>query len=108
MMKKPLLVAAAISLISTALLGQGQTVRPDPDVYSGLRWRYIGPEGNRTDAIAGVPGDPLTYYAGAASGGIWKTSDGGLHWEAMFDDQPVSSIGALAVAPSDSNVVWAG
>ena len=58
--------------------------------------------------MAGVPGDPNTYYAGAASGGICKTTDGGIHWEPIFDDQPVSSIGALAVAPSDPNVVWAG
>ncbi|MGE5760264.1 MAG: VPS10 domain-containing protein, partial [Gemmatimonadota bacterium] len=63
---------------------------------------------NRVTSVAGVPGDPGTYYAGAASGGLWKTVDGGVHWEPMFDDQPVSSIGALAVAPSDPNVVWAG
>ncbi|HSB53790.1 MAG TPA: hypothetical protein VLD58_05515, partial [Gemmatimonadales bacterium] len=55
-----------------------------------------------------VPGDPRVYYAGAASGGIFKSTDGGIHWEPIFDDQPVSSIGALAVAPSDPNVVWAG
>jgi photosystem II stability/assembly factor-like uncharacterized protein len=59
-------------------------------------------------AVAGVPGDSNIVYAGAASGGIFKTLDGGVHWKAIFDDQPVASIGALAVAPSDSNVVWAG
>ena len=73
-----------------------------------LRWRYIGPVGNRTTSIAGVPGQPYIYYAGSASGGIFKTIDGGIHWEAIFDDQPVSSIGSLAVAPSDPNTVWAG
>src|SRR5438093_998711 len=77
-------------------------------LYSQLPWRYIGPEGNRVIAVAGVPGDPLVYYAGAASGGIWKTSDGGQEWVPVFDDQPVSAIGALAVAPSDPNIVWAG
>jgi photosystem II stability/assembly factor-like uncharacterized protein len=77
-------------------------------LYSQLPWRHIGPEGNRVIAVAGVPGDPLVYYAGAASGGIWKTSDGGEDWLPVFDDHPVSAIGALAVAPSDSNVVWAG
>jgi photosystem II stability/assembly factor-like uncharacterized protein len=77
-------------------------------LYSQLPWRYIGPEGNRVIAVAGVPGDPLIYYAGAASGGIWKTSDGGQEWVPVFDDQPVSAIGALAVAPSDPDVVWAG
>ncbi len=55
-----------------------------------------------------MPGDPLTYYAGAASGGVWKTTDGGVTWEPVFDDQPVQSIGSLAVAPSDPSVVWAG
>src|SRR5439155_27344973 len=73
-----------------------------------LRYRYIGPVGNRVTSIAGVPGQPYIYYAGAASGGIFKTIDGGIHWEAIFDGQPVSSIGSLAVAPSDPNVVWAG
>ena len=75
---------------------------------SQLPWRHIGPEGNRVIAVSGVPGDPLVYYAGAASGGIWKTSDGGQDWIPVFDDQPVSAIGALAVSPSDPNVVWAG
>ncbi len=54
------------------------------------------------------PANPNIYYAGAASGGIFKTTDAGAHWEAVFDDQPVSSIGSLAVAPSDPNVIWAG
>ena len=68
----------------------------------------IGPVGNRTTSIVGVPGQPYIYYAGSASGGIFKTTDGGIHWEAIFDGQPVSSIGSLAVAASDPNVVWAG
>lgn len=80
----------------------------DSTAWAALRWRHIGPEGNRVSSAAGVPGDPLTYYAGAASGGLWKTVDGGIHWAPIFDDQPVSSIGALAVAPSDPNVVWVG
>ena len=75
---------------------------------SQLRYRHIGPVGNRFVAAHGVPGDPLVYYVGAASGGIWKTEDGGLKWRPVFDDQPVHAIGALAVAPSDPNVVWAG
>ena len=73
-----------------------------------LKYRYIGPVGNRVSAVAGVAGDPSTYYVGAASGGIWKTTDGGVHWQPIFDDQPVQSLGALAVALSDPNVVWAG
>src|SRR5437762_6549494 len=80
----------------------------DTVTCSQLRYRYIGPVGNRVATVAGVVGDPATYYAGAASGGIYKTTDGGVHWQPVFDDQPVQSIGALAVAPSDPNIVWAG
>jgi photosystem II stability/assembly factor-like uncharacterized protein len=96
-----------LSLLSVGVLAQSST-SPTPDVYSQLKWRYIGPTGNRVTSVAGVPGDPLVYYAGAASGGIFKTIDGGIHWDPIFDDQPVASIGSIAVAPSDPNVVWAG
>ena len=84
------------------------TVAIPPEVYRQLHWRTIGPEGNRFSAAAGVPGDHLTYYVGAASGGIWKTTDGGTNWTPIFDAQPVQSIGSLAVAKSDPNIVWAG
>ena len=107
-MRKLLFALLLAPAVGAALFAQSPGARPSPDVYSQLRWRYIGPEGNRTDAVAGVPGDPLTFYAGAASGGIWKTADGGIHWEPIFDSQAVSSIGSLAVAPSDANIVWAG
>src|SRR3984893_5305039 len=107
---KPFLMSAAVTVAwIAAYLAPGsaqQAHRVSPDLYTQLHWRTIGPEGNRFSAIAGVPGDPLVYYAGSASGGIFKTDDGGVHWEPIFDDQPASSIGALAVAPSDPNVVW--
>ncbi|HEX3645972.1 MAG TPA: hypothetical protein VHT95_10205 [Vicinamibacterales bacterium] len=75
----------------------------------GLSFRFLGPiVGNRVAAIAGVPGDPSIYYAGAASGGVWKTTDGGIRWLPVSDSLGVTAIGALAVAPSDPNVVWAG
>src|SRR6478735_8378023 len=84
--------------------GRGQAPEPEP-----LRWRFMGPSiGNRIAAVAGVPGDPSIYYAGAASGGVWKSSDGGGTFAPIFDGQPVAAIGALAVAPSDRNTVWAG
>jgi len=86
----------------------GRQAAPTPALWAQLPWRYIGPEGNRFSAAVGIPGDPLTYYVGAASGGIYKTTDGGVHWDAIFDGQPVQSIGSLAIAPSDVNVVWAG
>src|SRR6266536_2189139 len=98
--------ALYLGLLAPILLSAQGPV--DPAGYAQLRWRYIGPVGNRVTSVAGVPGDPQTYYAGAASGGVWKTSDGGVTWAPMFDAQPVQSIGSLAVAPSDPNVVWVG
>ncbi len=97
--------------VAAVFLAPFQTVTAqqiDPERYDQLEYRHIGPEGNRATAAVGLPGDPLIYYVGAASGGIWKTTDGGTYWEPIFDDQPVQSIGALAIAPSDHNVVWAG
>nr|MDP2480389.1 hypothetical protein [Candidatus Palauibacterales bacterium]MDP2584450.1 hypothetical protein [Candidatus Palauibacterales bacterium] len=75
---------------------------------SGLHFRYIGVVGNRVDVAVGVPGQPRVYYAGAAAGGIWKTTDGGSKWRPVFDSAGVPSVGDLAVAPSAPNVVWAG
>ena len=101
-----------LTVLFTCGLGSLATMQAQtaitPDQYSALTFRYIGPVGNRVIAIAGVPGNPHIFYAGAASGGVFKTTDAGAHWDAVFDDQPVSSIGALAVAPSDPNLVWAG
>ena len=75
----------------------------------GFSFRFLGPAaGNRVAAVAGVPGDPSTYYAGASSGGVWKTTDGGSNWRPIFDNQDVAAIGALAVAQSSPNIVWAG
>jgi photosystem II stability/assembly factor-like uncharacterized protein len=101
-------LAAVVVVPVLALIGSTPASAQTPDSYDALAWRFIGPEGNRFSAAAGVPGDPHTYYVGAASGGVYKTTDGGVHWDAIFDDQPVQSIGALAVAISDPNVVWAG
>jgi len=89
-------------------MGQEHTEQVNPETLNLLRYRYIGHVGNRVSAVAGVPGQPNVYYAGAASGGIFKTTDAGVHWQPIFDSQAVSSIGALAVAPSDPNIVWAG
>jgi photosystem II stability/assembly factor-like uncharacterized protein len=100
------ILVPTVLLLVTFSAGAAQSVQPD--LYAKLQYRHIGPPGNRLAAVAGVPGDPNTYYAGAASGGLWKTTDGGTHWEPIFDDQEVSSVSALAVAASDPNVVWAG
>ena len=76
--------------------------------FANLKFRFIGPPGNRVSAVVGVPGDPNVYYAGAASGGVWKSIDGGGHWKPVFDKEDAQSIGAIAIAPSDPNVVWVG
>src|SRR5215471_13234288 len=80
-----------------------------PELFSGLRWRLIGPfRGGRVVAVAGVPGDSTTYYFGAVNGGIWRTTDAGVVWSPIFDSQPIGSIGALAVAPSDPKRIYVG
>ena len=96
-----------LSLVALALFCFAPAQAQQPNT-NAMRYRYIGPVGNRVTSVAGVPGQPNIYYAGAASGGIFKTSDAGIHWEPIFDDQTVSSIGAIEVAPSDPNIVWAG
>lgn len=107
-----LLVALPFVAVVLAVVSAQQPQLPQQtgsaDPLAALRWRYIGPVGNRVSAVAGVPGDPDVYYAGAASGGVWKTTDGGTYWEPIFDGQSAQSIGAIAVAPSDPNVVWVG
>ena len=80
----------------------------DSSIFDTLNFRFIGPEGNRAIAIAGVPGDPMINYIGAASGGLWKTTDGGLNWDSVFDDQDVSSIGAIAITPTNPDIIWVG
>ncbi len=71
-------------------------------------WRFVGPDGNRVIAVAGVPGEYKTYYAGAASGGLFKSTNGGIRWAPITDSLRVSSVSAIAVSPSDPNVVWFG
>ena len=98
-----LIIALAVSFLSPL-----QAQEANKDILGAMRYRYIGPVGNRVTSVVSVPGQPNTYYVGAASGGIFKTTDGGVHWEPVFDAQPVASIGSLAIAPSDSNIIWAG
>jgi photosystem II stability/assembly factor-like uncharacterized protein len=107
-----LLVCSASQNLQAGQRGSGARVESAATASSGpygqLTFRFIGPVGNRISAVTGVPGDPLVYYAGAASGGIFKTTDGGATWNPIFDGEPVASIGSLAIAPSDPNIVWAG
>ena len=113
-MRTSLRVAVALTALAFAVSPHASVAQqPAPprltaELLDSLRWRNIGPEGNRFSAVAGIPGNTRTYYVGAASGGIYKTTDGGVHWSAIFDAEPVQSIGSLAVAESDPNIVWAG
>jgi len=82
---------------------------PKDKAFKALKWRLIGPfRGGRVLAVTGVSGEPNTYYFGAVAGGVWKTTNGGVSWEPIFDKQPIASIGAIAVAPSDPNVIYVG
>jgi len=93
-----------------ALLSLPQSVEAqqyDAALLKGMKYRLIGPyRGGRALTAVGVPTQPDVYYFGAVSGGVWKTVNAGITWEPIFDDQPVSSIGSIAVAESDPNVIY--
>ena len=92
-----------------AILSFAQRRPQDQADEDTFRFRFLGPHaGNRVAAVAGIPGDASTYYAGAASGGVWKSTDGGNRWFPIFDKQPAAAIGAIAVAPSDPSMIWVG
>ncbi|MGH9482955.1 MAG: WD40/YVTN/BNR-like repeat-containing protein, partial [Terriglobales bacterium] len=100
-------VAALGALSLAALSLAAQQIRPA--LYSGMSWRLIGPfRAGRGVAVAGVPGQPDTFYFGAVDGGVWKTINNGLTWSPIFDSEPVASIGAIAVAPSDPSIIYVG
>ena len=106
-------LALAAVLVFTAFPAAQEAQKPPagstPPEFKALKYRPIGPAaGGRVSRAAGIPGDPGTYYAATASGGVWKSTDAGVTWKPIFDDQAISSIGSTAVAPSDSNVVYVG
>lgn len=80
-----------------------------PEMFNAMQWRLIGPfRGGRVVAVSGIAGEGATYYFGSVGGGVWKTQNAGVTWDPLFDGQPIASIGALAVAPSNPQVIYAG
>ena len=103
----------ALSLCLTVLLMSpviAATKSSSTDITSGFKFRDIGPAvaGGRVSAVVGIPGNPNVYYVGAAAGGVWKSSDGGDTWKAVFAHGDTASVGAIAVASSNPNLVWLG
>ena len=100
----------AAPFVAGALPGVfAQQARVDASLYAGLRWRMIGPfRGGRVNGVSGVPGQPNTFYMGSVGGGVWKTTNAGRTWLPIFDSQPVASIGSVAVAYSNPNIVYVG
>ena len=97
-----LLICAAVPISASA---QGLPSQ----LFSGLRWRLVGPyRAGRVVAVSGVPGSEGSFFFGGVDGGVWKTTDAGTVWQPVFDNEPIASIGALAVAPSDPNVIYVG
>jgi photosystem II stability/assembly factor-like uncharacterized protein len=114
---KRLAIAAGVFtlvLVYPGLAQEDKDKRKDQDQddqspLKHLKFRLLGPAaGGRVARACGVAGDPSTYYAATAAGGVWKSADAGITWKPIFDDQPTSSIGSIAVAPSDANVIYVG
>ena len=102
-----LLVLAAVFAILPATASAAPP--PPADAFDALHWRMIGPfRGGRTRACSGVPGHSNVFYMAPVNGGVWKTDDAGRTWHPIFDDQPTQSIGSLAIAPSNPNIIYAG
>ena len=103
-------IASALCTLALLLAAAPACARSfNPNLYDQMRWRPIGPfRGGRTVAVSGVPSEPGIYYMAAVDGGVWKSTDYGRTWKPIFDGQDTGSIGALAVAPSNPNVIYAG
>jgi len=105
----PIVIASAFALPISPAQAQGDPPRFDDQFFQELRWRSIGPHrGGRSLAVTGVRGQPELFYFGSVDGGVWRTNDAGRTWNPIFDSQPIGSIGAIAVAPSNPDVIYVG
>src|SRR5581483_6373266 len=112
----------ALVAVSSCLVAAAQSPKPaapasasavavpvNPGFFKAMQWRGIGPyRGGRALAVTGVPGNPYVFYFGAVAGGVWKTTDGGATWQPLTDHTPISSIGAIAVSPSNPDIIYVG
>src|SRR3954467_4394684 len=106
MLKHRTICLALTFFVCLATTGPAQS---NSGLAGAMHWRSIGPlRGGRTKAAAGDPGHLYTFYMAQVNGGVWKTTDAGRTWTPIFDDQPTGSIGAIAVAPSNPDVIYAG
>ncbi|MGB7156237.1 MAG: hypothetical protein WBD08_18765, partial [Candidatus Acidiferrales bacterium] len=104
-----ILFVAELLIFGTLTVGQLKAQEVDPSLYRDMHWRLIGPyRAGRVTAVAGIPGNPAIYYIGTPGGGVWKTTDGGIVWKPISDCEHVASIGAVALAPSDANIIYVG
>ncbi|MEO6772710.1 MAG: glycoside hydrolase [Kofleriaceae bacterium] len=103
------LALVVLALVAVFVPATAAGAPPPSDAFDALHWRMVGPfRGGRTRACAGVPGQPAVFYMAPVNGGVWKTRDAGRTWQPIFDGQPTQSIGSLAVAPSNPNIIYAG
>ena len=104
--RKYVFVLASLFLLCSFTVAADQY---NQSLFKGMKWRSIGPyRGGRVLAVTGVAGDPYAFYFGGVAGGVWRTTDGGVNWTPLFDKEPISSIGAIAVADSNPEVIYVG
>src|SRR5881275_996569 len=109
-MIRPIPSRSRLALALCVALAPASKAQPiDPKLYAEMHWRQIGPpRAGRARALSGVPSQPNVFYIGFDNGGVWRSTDYGSTWQPIFDDQPTGSIGAIAVAPSDRNIIYVG
>ena len=103
------LLRFSLFLFSILLATATALAQYNPESFSAMKWRLVGPHrAGRVTSVAGIPGKPAIYYFGTPGGGVWKTTNGGRVWKPIFDDAHVASIGALALAPSNPDIIYVG